>query len=352
MGTTSVIKSEPRVSVIIPNYNHSKYLSQRIESVLNQTYKDIDIIILDDCSTDDSRAVISEYARRDSRIRTVFNTENSGSTFRQWRKGLGLTTGKYVWIAESDDYADEYFLETLVSRLEADATVGLAYANSWYVYEDTGNIQQNPEFYESLDATLWTRDFVLDGRALVAKYMARLNIIPNASAVVLRRAVVEQVPLPDGSWKLVGDWLYWTSLMAVCRVAYVAEPLNYFRFHRNNVRSASYFNGASLLETLRLQKLLRQYDTPEATPRQRAIDDGTAFWLHSFINPAYKIPWSRHREIYRSFQALQPDFGRRLPVTVGRFLFRNKLGGLRQLLGDGILYPILDKFKKAGPASG
>src|ERR1700738_3854186 len=109
----------PRVSVVIPNYNHARYLRQRVDSVLQQSYQDFEVILMDDCSTDDSRIVISEYAN-DPRIRISLNEKNSGSAFKQWNKGVGLARGEYVWIAESDDYADPHLLETLVSRLEAE----------------------------------------------------------------------------------------------------------------------------------------------------------------------------------------------------------------------------------------
>src|ERR1700688_37050 len=79
----------PKVSVIIPNYNHAPYLRQRIDSVLQQSFQDLEVILMDDCSTDGSRSIISEYTT-DSRVRTVFNAENSGSTFKQWNKGVRM----------------------------------------------------------------------------------------------------------------------------------------------------------------------------------------------------------------------------------------------------------------------
>jgi glycosyltransferase involved in cell wall biosynthesis len=107
----------PTVSVIVPNYNHARYLRQRIDSVLGQTYRDFEVILLDDCSTDESRSIISEYENH-PKVRIELNDKNSGSPFKQWNKGVRLAHGKYVWIAESDDYADERLLERLVSMLE------------------------------------------------------------------------------------------------------------------------------------------------------------------------------------------------------------------------------------------
>src|SRR6266404_3431860 len=109
----------PKVSVVIPNYNHARFLRRRIESVMNQSFQDFEVILLDDCSTDESRSILSEYAA-DPRVKIEFNEKNSGSTFKQWNKGVRLARGEYVWIAESDDYADERLLERLVSRLDAE----------------------------------------------------------------------------------------------------------------------------------------------------------------------------------------------------------------------------------------
>ncbi len=95
---------EPFVSIIVPNYNHEKYLRQRLDSIYGQTYKNYEVILLDDCSSDDSRTILNEYRDRyPDRTRCEFNETNSGGVFRQWRKGISLAKGDYIWIAESDD---------------------------------------------------------------------------------------------------------------------------------------------------------------------------------------------------------------------------------------------------------
>ena len=102
------------VSVIIPNYCHAPYLRQRIDSVLAQSYPDFEVVLLDDCSTDGSREVIERYRNHPRIKQIVYNDRNGGSAFAQWRKGFALTQGEYIWIAESDDYADPAFLERCV----------------------------------------------------------------------------------------------------------------------------------------------------------------------------------------------------------------------------------------------
>jgi glycosyltransferase involved in cell wall biosynthesis len=116
--------SSPKVSVIIPNYNHGRFLEKRIRSVLDQSFGDFEAIFLDDASTDDSREVFTKFAG-DRRIRAIWNKQNSGGTFRQWNKGFREAKGEYVRVAESDDYADERFLEVMLSRFAQHPSVGL-----------------------------------------------------------------------------------------------------------------------------------------------------------------------------------------------------------------------------------
>lgn len=105
------MKYKYSVSIIIPNYNHALFLKQRIESVLNQTFQDFEVIILDDCSTDYSRDIIELYRGHPKVKEIVYNTQNSASPFIQWGKGIDLAEGDYIWIAESDNIVDTKFLQ-------------------------------------------------------------------------------------------------------------------------------------------------------------------------------------------------------------------------------------------------
>ena len=120
----------PTVSVIIPNYNHAPYLRQRIDSVLQQDYQDFEVILLDDCSKDDSRQVLENYRDHPKVSHVVYNEQNTGNTFIQWERGINLAEGQYIWIAESDDVAERNFLSTLIPQLEADDSRVVAYSHS------------------------------------------------------------------------------------------------------------------------------------------------------------------------------------------------------------------------------
>ncbi|MDR1783951.1 MAG: glycosyltransferase, partial [Dysgonamonadaceae bacterium] len=99
-----------KVSVILPNYNHARFLEQRIQSIVDQTFQEFELIILDDCSTDDSRGIIENYRDNPKVSQIIYNEQNSGSTFKQWIKGINAAKGEYIWLAESDDWAENDFL--------------------------------------------------------------------------------------------------------------------------------------------------------------------------------------------------------------------------------------------------
>jgi hypothetical protein len=105
----------PKVSVIIPNYNHVAFLKQRIESIINQSYGNIEIIILDDFSNDGSQDVIRDYCKKNNDIiKSIMNDTNSGNVFLQWKKGIDNSDGELIWICESDDFCENDFLEIMV----------------------------------------------------------------------------------------------------------------------------------------------------------------------------------------------------------------------------------------------
>jgi glycosyltransferase involved in cell wall biosynthesis len=211
----------PKVSVIIPNYNHARYLRQRIDSVLGQTFQDFEVILLDDCSTDESRSIISEYAR-DPRVRIEFNEKNSGSTFQQWNKGIRLAKGGYIWVAESDDYADKPLLERLVSVLDEEPEVAFAYCRSWRITQDGRPNGFADSYLAEFDPQRWTVDFRVDGQEECRNWFVFANSVPNASCVVFRKAVYDRVGGVDQSMCVSGDWKLWATMALEGRIAYVA----------------------------------------------------------------------------------------------------------------------------------
>lgn len=336
-----MVSTRPKVTVIIPNYNHARYLPQRLDSVLQQTYQNVEILLLDDCSSDHSREVITNYAARDARIQTVFNEQNSGSTFRQWNKGIALAKGDYVWLAESDDYAHPTLLERALQKFAIDASIGLVYVASQAIDEQGSMLPLLDGFYDDLDRELWQHDFVLNGRELVTKFMSYRNIIPNASAVLIRRDVLLRTGVADGSLKLNGDWVFWAAILAQTKVAFIGDRLNFFRFHLNNVRSKVQYNGIAVNEMSKVIDIMRQYGEPDPVFFTKSINALTEMWMEGIVRTS--ISWKLHQEIYANLKKISPGFDLHFAKSFIKFMLENKLSGARRLLGDGIVYKYFKK---------
>lgn len=316
----------PKVSVIIPNYNHARFLEERIRSVLEQTYQDFEVIYLDDASTDNSNEVFMQFAG-DPRIRAVYNETNSGSTFKQWNKGMHKAEGEYVWIAESDDSADKRFLEVLVDTLDKHPKVGIAYCQSWRIDKDGVVLGSMEGWTADLDATRWRGDFIEEGKEECRRYLIHRNTIPNASATLLRKTVYEQVGGASESLRLCEDWLLWAKMLLVSDIAFVAEPLNYFRTHTNTVRSSFSRRGVDIEEDyMVISFIARSLQIPEET-LEAACESMASFWVST--TKRNNIPLRQQRNIYRVASQVDPKVKRRLAGKLGSYPAR----ALRQALG-------------------
>jgi glycosyltransferase involved in cell wall biosynthesis len=231
------------VSVVVPNYNHARYLPARLASIFAQTLPVREVILLDDASTDDSVVVAHTTAaewHRDMRI--LADDQNSGAVARQWRKAAEAATGIYLWIAESDDDSHPTFLEKAICILEADTKVVMVFTDS-EVIDEAGNMTDpNYKGYYNLSVPgLLTVDSVFSGLLFLERCLAQRNLILNLSSVVWRRsALVEAMDRCEASLnslKMAADWRLYAEVLAASdtRIAYVAAPLNRHRRHGESI---------------------------------------------------------------------------------------------------------------------
>jgi len=228
--------STPKVSVIVPNYNHAPYLRQRLDSIINQTFRDLEVVVLDDASTDNSREIIQTYADYPM-FRLLFNETRNGSAFKQWQKGLESARGEYVWFAESDDCASPHFLSKLLPILESDKSLGLVYCQSYLIDPSSRVVGDAIQWTDDLDPSRWKKNFINNGRVEIKRYLSKKNTIPNASAVLLRASVLRSIDGLDAGYTLCGDWLLWIKILLRSNVGYVADKLNYWRQRSSNART-------------------------------------------------------------------------------------------------------------------
>ena len=227
----------PKVSVIIPNYNHALYLRQRLESVYQQTYQNIEVILLDDCSSDASIDILKEFAQRfPDRTICNFNDVNSGSVFRQWRKGFEIATGDLIWIAESDDFCSENFLTEQVRAFQNPAVV-FSFCNTEFVKgSPAAKIWSLGEYLSDLGMADWDKSFVCSAHSLVCAGWAVKNIVPNVSSALFRHPGKNPI-LNDPEWlrlRLCGDWVFYLSIIRGGLVAYTPDARNFYRQHDHN----------------------------------------------------------------------------------------------------------------------
>ena len=299
----------PTVSVIVPNYNHARFLRQRIDTILAQTVQDFELILLDDCSTDESRSILREYGS-DCRVRLEFNEVNSGSTFKQWNKGVRFAQGKYIWIAESDDYAAPRFLERLVALLDADPKVTIAYCRSWRVTES----QRLDEFADPLldgpDLLRWSADFSSDGTEECRGYFVLANLVRNASSAVFRKTVYERVGGADETLRLCGDWKLWAAMSLCGSMAYTSEPLNYYRLHQGSVWGSSRDGALEIAEVLQVVRWVMGRAKPTDAARERCCERLSRGWVMVLMSSHVSL--GRKKSILRDVRAIDSHPMRRV----------------------------------------
>jgi glycosyltransferase involved in cell wall biosynthesis len=242
----------PEISVIVPNYNHAKYLNQRIDSILNQTFRDFEIIILDDNSDDNSREIIDEYLKRYTHIRYYYNECNSGSTFKQWDFGVKKSTGDFIWIAESDDYADPCFLERSEKILSENPSLGMVYCDSKVIDELNNNEYIISGKKKVLHKEKWSADYINGGKEEIAGCLFWQNTINNASAVLFRKSKYIEAGCADHSMKYCGDWFLYIRMLLISDIAYISTPLNILRLHAGSSFHEYYKKSTFLSEVIRV----------------------------------------------------------------------------------------------------
>ncbi len=248
----------PAVSVVVPNYNYSKYLDGRISSILSQTFTDYELILLDDASTDNSVEILNRYKDNPHVAHIAVNEKNSGSPFAQWEKGIDLAKGKWIWIAEADDLADPSFLETCYRYAEALDNVAFCYADSKDIDSDGNPIPRREKKYRFDNAEA----IATDGCSFARHRMVWENPVVNASGVLFRKDFA--LAIADHSWmqlRYAGDWMFWFEMAKQGTVVKIQRKLNLFRHHTSQTIKGL-TNGQSYTESyISIHKIMSTFTT-------------------------------------------------------------------------------------------
>lgn len=268
----------PFVSVIVPNYNHASYLRQRIDSIIGQSYQDFEIIILDDCSADNSRQVIESYRGQTKISHIQYSEKNSGSAFGLWQKGIGLAKGDWIWIAESDDIAEPAFLEEAVRAILQFPLLGLFYCDC-FIIDETGNLRAD-RFAEIKNTMFhtdkWNSSYYTNGITEVDQYLKYDCTINNMSSVVVRKSILNAEVGQLDRFRFYGDWFFFLKAGLSCNMYYLNKPLNYYRMYANS-HSTSPPVAQSRQEFFIILSLL--YNADKITHKDKLLDHFTYFRL-------------------------------------------------------------------------
>jgi glycosyltransferase involved in cell wall biosynthesis len=216
---------EPKVSFIVPCYNLAHFLADCVDSILSQTYGDFEVLIMDDCSPDNTPEVAAEF--KDPRVIYIRNETNLGN-IRNYNKGIELSRGRYIWLISADDrLRSPNVLQRYVNLLEKNPQVG-------YVFCPAITLRDNMEFeVEAWTAWPGDRDRILDGREVLRRSV--INCPVCAPTGLARKECYTRISHFPLNLPRVGDFYLWSVFATVYDVGYLAEPMIYYRRHSTNM---------------------------------------------------------------------------------------------------------------------
>lgn len=243
------------ITICVPTYNGARYLKEAIQSVLDQTWRDFDLVIVDDCSDDETEAVFRSFA--DKRLHFFRNPVRLGLV-GNWNKCIELSKGKYVYIFHQDDVMLPKNLEQKIKVLDRNQDVGLVYSNVYRIRGE-GDIISDRWFAE----TKPDKDFVIPGVDFFRKLIENDNIICCPS-VIVRRECYEKLGGFNPNLPFTADWEMWLRIALFYEVAYISKPLLKYRLHEKN--ETFNFKELDELEQYYLGKMLVLEKYPDRIP--------------------------------------------------------------------------------------
>ena len=221
---------EPKISIIVPVYNVEQYLERCVESLINQTHKNVEIILVDDGSKDNSGKLCDELAQRDSRI-VVYHKENGGlSDARNY--GIDKATSDYVGFVDSDDFVDEDMYEILLSNLlKYDSEISFCRLNDVYNDEITKDNTENKPYLMTSEQAI---KMVLEAKVFSVTAVNKLY----------KKSLFDQIRFDKG--KIAEDAFIMVDLLSRCEKIAATEAKKYYYMHRENSITTQKFTSKFL----------------------------------------------------------------------------------------------------------
>jgi glycosyltransferase involved in cell wall biosynthesis len=217
----------PKVSVLMPSFNYARYLPVAIESVLSQSYSDLELIITDDCSTDESREIVEQWRQRDRRVVPVLHAVNHGLA-RARNSGLAVSSGEFVALCDADDVWLPEKLKTQMDCFRAQPELGLVHSDSAII---DGDGTLTGRRFSSL---LHRRGQITSGKVFEELCERNFLCVPT---VILRREAIEYAGGFEENLRSLEDWVCWTKVSRKYPFHYVKDTLVHYRIHAAGLSS-------------------------------------------------------------------------------------------------------------------
>jgi len=212
----------PKISIIIPTYNRAKFIKETIGSVLTQTVEDLEIIVVDDGSIDETQKIIEKLIIKDNRIK-YFYQNNCGKPSIPRNLGFKNSTGEYIAFLDSDDVWFPKKLEKQIELFEKDKSGKLGFVDCGYVIidENGSEIKQNYSFHVYRGEVF--REFLKD------------HTIVTPGSILIKRNVLNKVGIFDERFKCMDDWDMWLRISKYYNFDFTDEKLFKYRVHKNSI---------------------------------------------------------------------------------------------------------------------
>lgn len=239
----------PKVSIVIPTYNREEYISETIESILNQTYNDFEVIVINDGSTDNTNKKLERFG---SKIKLINQSNSERAVSRN--NGVKSTTGKYIAFVDSDDLWLENKLEKQVAVLDNSKDIILVYSQSFRINEKSKKTKAAKRQKEGFSGEVFE------------KLLLR-NFIPSPTPVI-RRDYFENTPGFQTRYIPYEDWEYWIRFSLLGKFYFLKEPLAYYRIHKQQSVKLTSAEKIEKVTDLLLTDSFKLKETPDKVKRK------------------------------------------------------------------------------------
>jgi len=259
---------QPLISIIVPIYNVEKYLRRCVDSILCQSYHNLEIWLVDDGSPDGCPAICDEYAQKDKRIHVIHKPNGGLSDARN--AALDVAKGEYITFIDSDDYVTPDYISTLYSLIERyKAQMSIA---SWHIF---------PEGETPTMPAVKVKEFKMDRNTALSNMFYQKGFDVSACVKMYHRSLFEGIRYPKG--QLFEDLQTTFKLMLKCeKVAFTSKPIYFYMFRKGSIEGAP-FSEKKMDSALQVFKLMRSYE-PQLQPVKEALRSKlTTFSFHLLV---------------------------------------------------------------------